>query len=65
MSVSLGKPVKSLQEYQDKQAELSAYLTGHWLTDFSNFSSFVFHSVPDLNWAGFYLFNGDKLLLGP
>jgi len=44
---------------------LEAYLTGHWLTDFANFSAFVFHTLPSLNWAGFYFFDGTKLTLGP
>lgn len=44
---------------------VEAYLTGRWLTDMANFSAFVFHSMPDLNWAGFYLDSGDRLILGP
>jgi len=51
--------------FQDKLPDLEAYLTGRWLTDLANFSSFVFHALPDLNWSGFYLFNGEKLVLGP
>lgn len=31
----------------------------------ANFSSLVFHSLPDLNWAGFYLLKRDELVLGP
>jgi L-methionine (R)-S-oxide reductase len=38
-------------------------------TDFianaANFSSLVYHSLPDLNWAGFYLFDGAELVVGP
>lgn len=45
--------------------ELEAYLTGRWLTDFANFSAFVFHSLPDLSWCGFYLDSGGRLDLGP
>ncbi len=41
------------------------YLTGFWPTDLANFSAFVYHSMPRLNWAGFYLFHGNKLQLGP
>jgi L-methionine (R)-S-oxide reductase len=61
-----GEPsVRSSADYAAKLGELEAYLTGHWLTDFANFSAFVFHSLPRLNWAGFYLFDGTKLALGP
>jgi L-methionine (R)-S-oxide reductase len=31
----------------------------------ANLSSLVFHSLPDLNWAGFYLLKEDELVLGP
>lgn len=38
-------------------------------TDFianaANFSSLVYHSLPDVNWAGFYLFDGTELVVGP
>ena len=52
-------------DYRAKQTELEAYLTGYWLTDLANFAAFTFHNVPGLNWAGFYLFDGEKLRLGP
>jgi L-methionine (R)-S-oxide reductase len=45
--------------------EIKAYLTGRWLTDLANFSAFVFHQMPHLNWAGFYLDQGQRLELGP
>ncbi len=44
---------------------LEHHLTGRWLTDLANFSAFVFHQLPNLNWAGFYLNDGSKLVLGP
>jgi L-methionine (R)-S-oxide reductase len=31
----------------------------------ANFSSLVFYGVPDLNWAGFYFFDGKELVVGP
>ena len=51
--------------FEQKSAELEALLIGHWLTDLANFAAFVFLEVPDLNWAGFYLVNNDRLVLGP
>lgn len=45
--------------------ELESLMTGFWLTDLSNFSAFVFHSMTDLNWVGFYLSDGHVLRLGP
>jgi L-methionine (R)-S-oxide reductase len=31
----------------------------------ANFSSLIFHSLPDLNWAGFYFERDGELVLGP
>ncbi len=31
----------------------------------ANFAALVFHGVPDLNWAGFYFFDGTELVVGP
>ena len=38
-------------------------------TDFianaANFAALLYHSLPDVNWAGFYFLRGDELVLGP
>ena len=31
----------------------------------ANLASLIFHTLPDLNWAGFYWLRGDELVLGP
>ena len=31
----------------------------------ANLASLVYHTLPDLNWAGFYWLKGDELVLGP
>ena len=31
----------------------------------ANLSALLWHSLPDLNWAGFYLWSGKDLVLGP
>ena len=31
----------------------------------ANLASLIFHTLPDLNWAGFYWMKGGELLLGP
>ena len=31
----------------------------------ANLSSLLYHSMPDLNWAGFYFYKDDELVLGP
>jgi len=31
----------------------------------ANLSSLVFHALPDLNWVGFYFYDGRELVVGP
>ena len=31
----------------------------------ANLAALIWHTLPDLNWAGFYLFDGKELVLGP
>ncbi|SRR5581483_4478164 len=35
------------------------------ITALSNAAAFLYHSLPNINWCGFYLFDGEKLVLGP
>ena len=51
--------------YESLLEQASALWTGRWLTDLSNTSAFIFSEFKDVNWAGFYIFNGRKLVLGP
>jgi len=36
-----------------------------FIANISNFAALLFHSLPQLNWAGFYLLHGTDLVLGP
>lgn len=31
----------------------------------ANFSALLYHALPDLNWCGFYFFDGRELVVGP
>lgn len=31
----------------------------------ANFAALMFHALPDVNWAGFYLYDGTELVVGP
>ena len=46
---------------------MRALLTGErdWLANFANTSALIFHTLPGLNWAGFYLMKNGELVLGP
>ena len=48
-------------------AQLRSLFAGErdFIANAANLSSLVFHSLPDLNWAGFYLLKEDELVLGP
>lgn len=35
------------------------------ISNLANASALLFHELPDLNWAGFYLREGEELVLGP
>lgn len=37
----------------------------HWVTNLSNLSALLKQAFPKISWAGFYLFDGEKLILGP
>jgi len=36
-----------------------------FIANAANLSSLLYHSMPDLNWAGFYFHKDDELVLGP
>lgn len=35
------------------------------IANMANFSALLYHTLPDINWAGFYLLRGNELVLGP
>jgi len=53
--------------YDQLAAQLSSLLDGErdLIANAANFSSLVYHSLPDLNWAGFYFEKDGELVLGP
>ncbi|MGA9421637.1 MAG: GAF domain-containing protein [Rhodanobacteraceae bacterium] len=52
-------------------AELAAQVSGllhaerNLIANAANFAALVWYTVPDLNWCGFYLSDGDELVVGP
>ncbi|MDD3094923.1 MAG: GAF domain-containing protein [Candidatus Neomarinimicrobiota bacterium] len=38
---------------------------GDALANYANASALLYHSLPNVNWAGFYFFKDDSLVLGP
>ncbi|HKB66874.1 MAG TPA: GAF domain-containing protein [Pyrinomonadaceae bacterium] len=59
--------VSKSELYANLQLQLRSLLEGErdFIANAANFSSLLYHSLPDLNWAGFYLHKGGELVLGP
>ena len=55
------------EHYEDLCEQARGILAGEpdLIANAANFSALVFNSLPDLNWAGFYLFDGTELVVGP
>jgi L-methionine (R)-S-oxide reductase len=53
--------------YSNLAAQLRSLLEGErdFIANAANFSALLYHSLPDLNWAGFYLQKNSELVLGP
>jgi L-methionine (R)-S-oxide reductase len=53
--------------YNELATQLSSLLAGErdLIANAANFSSLIFHALPDLNWAGFYFEKDGELVLGP
>ena len=53
--------------YAELAAQAGGLFTGERdrIANAANLSSLIYHALPDLNWAGFYLFDGTELVLGP
>lgn len=56
---------------QDFYQNLNTYLTGligeekDWLADTANASALLYSMMTDINWAGFYFYKNEELVLGP
>ena len=57
------KPEQYAQLLQQAQALLHGERDR--VANAANLSALVYHALPDLNWAGFYFFDGTELVVGP
>ena len=53
--------------YASLAEQLRSLLEGEhdFIANAANFAALLYHSLPDLNWTGFYLLKGRELVLGP
>ncbi|WP_447784046.1 GAF domain-containing protein [Stenotrophomonas bentonitica] len=58
-----GKP----EQYGQLLAQARALVHGERdrIANAANLSALVYHALPQLNWVGFYLFDGTELVVGP
>jgi L-methionine (R)-S-oxide reductase len=61
------KAASKAELYRDLAAQLRSLLEGEsdCIANAANSASLLYHSVPDLNWAGFYFLKDQQLVLGP
>jgi GAF domain-containing protein len=59
--------VSKAELYANLQLQLRSLLEGErdFIANAANFSSLLYHSLPDLNWTGLYLHRDGELVLGP
>lgn len=57
--------------YQELNRKLESIIPEHgpeeaeWIADLANAAALLWEYLPEINWAGFYLWNQGRLLLGP
>ena len=63
ISLSGSKP----EQYAQLLAQARALLHGERdrIANAANLSALVYHALPQLNWVGFYFFDGTELVVGP
>ncbi len=55
------------EQYAQLAAQAEALLAGEHdrIANAANLSALVYRALPELNWAGFYFFDGTELVVGP
>ena len=62
-TLSGGKP----EQYAQLLAQARALIHGEpdRIANAANLAALVYHALPDLNWVGFYFYDGNELVVGP
>ncbi|MEP6907426.1 MAG: GAF domain-containing protein [Pseudoxanthomonas sp.] len=55
------------EQYAQLVAQARALIDGEpdRVANAANLSALIYHALPDLNWAGFYFYDGTELVVGP
>lgn len=51
--------------WKEITSEIQGMMVPELIPNLANISSTIFNQMPDLNWVGFYLYDGKQLVLGP
>ena len=56
-----------MTNYRELPLQVSGLISGvpHLIANLANASAALWEALPDINWVGFYLLEGDTLVLGP
>ncbi|MGB6273988.1 MAG: GAF domain-containing protein [Rhodococcus sp. (in: high G+C Gram-positive bacteria)] len=56
-----------VEQYQQltEQARGLVFEESNLIANAANLSGLVYHALPEVNWVGFYLFDGTELVVGP
>lgn len=67
MSAPLDQSLTASELYHSLEEQARALFQGETdlIANAANLSALIYHSLPDVNWAGFYFLKGDELVLGP
>jgi L-methionine (R)-S-oxide reductase len=67
MFASTGLSGTKPEQYAQLQAQARALVAGERdrIANAANLSALVYHALPQLNWVGFYFFDGIELVVGP
>ncbi len=55
------------EQYEQLLQQASALVDGESdkIANAANLSALIYHALPDLNWVGFYFYDGTELVVGP
>jgi L-methionine (R)-S-oxide reductase len=51
--------------WHELTSEIQGMMVPELIPNLANISASIYHQLPKLNWAGFYLYDGKQLVLGP
>ncbi len=64
MLENMSNPMQTPREMIDAVRSVTAG-ESFWAANLANAAAVLYHGMADINWAGFYLLDGDTLVLGP